>query len=263
MIRHKRNFGKSNKMVQGGKAKIKKINHPPQTTNITMRHQQRNAVITSKRGAERQSFNWNNIKYTKVKPIWKGETVFIIGGGPSLSKFDFNRLKDKNTLAINKAVQTCPWADILYWTDSRVYSWLKNDIGKFKGDKYTIKPFNTPPDVKVLKNTGTKGLELDPSGIRHGNNSGYAAINLAYHLGVNRIVLLGFDMGNMAGKGHFHEGYPVNMTMDKTYETKMLPTFDSLVYPLKENGIEIINASPVSKIRCFTKMNIEKALLLG
>ncbi len=263
MIRHKRNFGKSNKMIKGGKATVRKINHPPQTTNTTMRHEQRRSVITSKGGAERKSFNWNNIKYTKVKPIWKGETVFIIGGGPSLSKFDFNRLRDKNTLAINKAVQTCPWADILYWTDSRVYSWLKNDINKFQGDKYTIKPFNTPPSVKVLKNTGANGLELDPSGIKHGNNSGYAAINLAYHLGVKRIVLLGFDMGNLGAKSHYHEGYPVSMTMNKTYESKMLPVFNSLVKPLKENGVEVINASMVSKIKCFKRMPIEKALLLS
>ena len=263
MIRHKRNLGRSTKMIQGGKAKIKKINHPPQTTNIAIRRQHKNVVITPKGGAERKTFNWNNIKYARVKPIWKGETVFIIGGGPSLSKFDFNVLKNKNTLAINKAVQNCPWADILYWTDSRVYSWLKNDINEFKGDKYTIKPFNTPPDVNALKNTGTKGLELDPSGIRHGNNSGFAAINLAYHLGVKRIVLLGFDMGNTGQKSHYHDGYPVSMTANKIYEERMLPTFDSLVQPLKENGVEIINASMVSKIKCFRKMPIEKALLFS
>ena len=250
-------------MIKGGKANIKKINHPPQSVNSTIRQQRRSGVITSKRGLERKTFNWNNIKYTKVKPIWKGETVFIIGGGPSLYKFDFNLLRNKNTLAINKAVQTCPWADILYWTDSRVYSWLKTDINNFKGDKYTIKPFNTPPEVNVLKNTGTEGLELDPIGIRHGNNSGYAAINLAYHLGVKRIILLGYDMGNMGTQSHYHNGYPVNMTMNETYESKMLPTFKSLVEPLKKNDVEIINANPISKIKCFTKMSLEKALLLG
>ena len=261
MIRHKRNF-KSTKMVQGGKSRIKKINHPPQQLNSQVRSK-RGSVITSKSKLDGSTFNWNNIKYTSVKPIWKGETVFIVGGGPSLSKFDFNLLKRKNVITINKSVRSCPWAKILYWTDSRVYSWLKEDIEKFKGDKYTIKPFNTPLDIKVLKNTGTSGLELDPSGIRHGNNSGFAAINLAYHLGVKRIVLLGFDMGNMGAKGHYHEGYPVLITANKTYEERMLPTFDSLVQPLKENGIEIINASMVSKIKCFRKMPIEKALLFS
>jgi len=261
MIRHRRNL-KSTKMVQGGKSRIKKINHPPQQLNSPVKNK-RGSVITSKSKLDGSTFDRSNIKYTKVKPIWKGETVFIVGGGPSLSKFNFNLLKGRNIIAINKSIKSCPWAQILYWTDSRVYSWLKDDIEKFKGDKYTIKPFNTPLNVKALKNTGTSGLELDPVGIRHGNNSGFAAINLAYHLGVKRIILLGFDMGNIGQKSHYHDGYPVLMTSNKTYEERMLPTFNSLVKPLEENGVEIINASMVSKIKCFKRMPIEKALLFS
>tara|TARA_R100000655_G_scaffold26167_3_gene53930 strand:- start:885 stop:1700 length:816 start_codon:yes stop_codon:yes gene_type:complete len=268
MIRHR---GKTKKaaIIQGGrKGRIKKISHPAlqevrnevHSQNRTFLKKQRPAVIKSKRGSDEPVFDWNKVNFSKVEPIWKGETAFIIGGGPSLEKFDFKQLKYKKTIAINKAVQFYPEADILYWTDSRVYSWYKKEIDNFKGDKYTIKPFHVPKDVKALRNTGKTGLEYDPTGLRHGNNSGYAAINLAFHLGVKRIILLGFDMGNTGGKSHFHEGYPVKKTQDKTYEMTMAPCFLSLVEPLKRKKVEVINANPNSKLNCFPKLPIGKCL---
>ena len=127
-----------------------------------------------------------------------------------------------------------PNADILYWTDSRVYSWYKKDIDKFKGEKYTIKPYgDLTKDIKILKNTGKGGLELEATAIKHGNNSGYAAINLAYHLGVKRIVLLGFDMQNIGGKSHFHDGYPTRTTKNDVYGRSMIPLFASIVKSFK------------------------------
>ena len=148
--------------------------------------------------------------------------------------------------------------------NSRVYSWYKKDIDKFKGQKYTIKPYgDLYKDIKILKNTGKSGLELDSTAIRHGNNSGYAAMNLAYHLGAKRIVLLGFDMQNIAGKSHFHEGYPTRTTKNEVYGRSMIPLFASIVKPLKEKKIEVINACPNSALKFFKKLPIDKALLFS
>jgi hypothetical protein len=79
-------------------------------------------------------------KISKVSEIWKGETVYIIGGGPSLKDFKWEWLIGKITIAVNKAFYSYPNADILYWTDGRFYNWIKDDINKFKGTKYTITP---------------------------------------------------------------------------------------------------------------------------
>ena len=270
MIRHKGNVKKT--VVSSGRnRRIKKINHPAlqevknevHSKNKTFLKKNRASVIQSKRGAKGSAFDWNKVNFVKVEPIWKGETAFIVGGGPSLANFNFDKLQYKKTIIINKAIQFYPKADILYWTDARVYHWYKKDIDNFRGDKYTIKPFDVPKDVKALRNTGKHGLEYDPTGVRHGNNSGYAAINLAVHLGVKRIVLLGFDMGNQGNQSHFHDGYPVKVTQNKTYELTMAPMFLSLVEPLRKKKIEIINANPQSKLNCFPKMNLEKALSLS
>ena len=197
----------------------------------------------------------------KVEPMWKGETVYIIGGGTSLNGFNWNGLVGKKTIAINKAFMTYPKANALYWTDSRFYRWYTNDINNFKGLKYTIRPCTEyTSDIKVLRKGIKFGLEEPRDRLSHGNNSGYAAINLAYHLGAKRIILLGYDMKNDGKKGHFHDGYPVPVTSDKIYRDQFLPGFEILADLLREKNIQIFNASPISNIKCFPKINYDKAL---
>ena len=207
----------------------------------------------------------STVTFSKVHPIWKDETVFIIGGGPSLKNFDFNLLKDKKTIAINKAILYHPTSDIMFWSDKEIYKWFKPYIDKFKGKKYTIYPFTNDwvnKEIKILKSSGKDGLKLDPGAVTDGNSSGYAAINLAYHLGVSRIVLLGFDMGNIKGENHFHEVY-FGLEVKKEKYVEWGESFTSLAHSLEERGIEVINASPNSALKVFKKLPLEKALQLN
>ena len=75
------------------------------------------------------------IEYSVVPKEFEGETIYIIGGGPSLKNFDFRSLAGSRTIAVNKAMFFYPNADVLYWTDSRFYTWYKNDIDNFKSLK--------------------------------------------------------------------------------------------------------------------------------
>lgn len=198
---------------------------------------------------------------SKIEPIWKGETVFIIGGGPSLADFNWSSLTGRKTITINKSLLSYPNADILYWTDSRVYTWMKKEIDDFKGLKYTIRDNRAyAGDVKILRKGDKFGLDESKDTLSHGNNSGYAAINLAYHLGVKRIILLGYDMGNDGKRGHFHSGYPVPVTGDNIYRDQFIPGFNILADLLKQKGIEVYNASTRSALTAWPKITIEKAL---
>jgi len=202
----------------------------------------------------------NNINYSSVKPIFKGETIYLIGGGPSLAGFNFKLLNNKKVIAINKAILYYPKADVMYWTDTRVYNWFKKEIDEFSGLKYTIRNVSGP-NINILRNTGKGGIEINAEGLRHGNNSGFAAINLAVHLGASRIVLLGYDMATTGKMTHWHNGYNnVNRTKESIYTNNMLPYFQTLVEPLQSLGIEIINANPNSEIKCFKKVSIDHAL---
>lgn len=198
---------------------------------------------------------------SKVDPIWEGETVFIIGGGPSLQNFNWSLLNGKKTIAINKSLLSFPNANVLYWTDSRVYSWMKQDIDNFKGPKFTIRDHPSyVGDIKILRKGNKFGLEESKDTLSHGNNSGYAAINLAYHLGAKKIILLGYDMMNDGKKSHHHDGYPVPATGDKIYRDQFMPGFSILADLLKQKRIEVYNVSPHSLLTVWPKISIEKAL---
>jgi len=203
----------------------------------------------------------STIKYSTVENIFDNETVYIIGGGPSLKNFDFRQLIGAKTIAINKAILFHSRADVLYWTDVRFYTWHKHEIDNYKGLKFALKPGSQySSDVKILKKGKAYGIETDPQTLAHGNNSGYAAINLAYHLGAKRIILLGFDMAGNGSDGHFHDGYPTKSAGDRMYQDKFIPGFKQLAAALAMTNVTVLNASPYSKLTVFPKITLEQAL---
>ena len=203
----------------------------------------------------------SNFSFSFVDNIWEGETVYILGGGPSLKNFNFKELRGSKVIAINKAMYAWPESQVLFWTDSRFYTWYKNDVDRLKCLKYTLTPGSLyTGDINILRKGACHGLEEPKDSLAHGNNSGYAAINLAYHLGAKRIILLGFDMRNEGGETHFHDGYPTRGTSDRMYVDKFLPGFRSLAASLKDKGVTVLNASTYSRLDVFTKISLEAAL---
>jgi hypothetical protein len=117
------------------------------------------------------------------------------------------------------------------------------------------------PDVQVLRNTGMLGLELDPTGLRAGHNSGYQAINLAVHLGAARILLLGYDMGpDATGLSHWFGEHPDRVASPYP---QMRAAFDSLVEPLAALGIAIVNCSRRTALTTFPCQALERALAVA
>jgi uncharacterized Rossmann fold enzyme len=207
----------------------------------------------------RDSINKQNILYGKIDPIWDNETVYIVGGGPSLSDFDWNKLKGKKVIAINRAFQVLPEADVVYWTDSRFWKWYSNEIKRFRGLKVTCRPYSPPSqDVILLKAVNNKPYESDPSHISHGNNSGYGAINLAVKLGAKKIYLLGYDMDSSNNKTHWHNGYEAKH--NHGIYIKMIQSFTLLAPVLKQMGVVVLNANPKSNLKVFNMCSLESAL---
>ena len=108
---------------------VRKIMQEPNAViNISKNMQLRNSAEPSP----------SKVKYSTVPKLFPQETIYIIGGGPSLKNFNFKTLIGKKTIAINKAIIYHPTADILYWTDGRFYTWFKNEVDNFKGLKFAI-----------------------------------------------------------------------------------------------------------------------------
>lgn len=193
-----------------------------------------------------------------VPRVWDGETAVILAGGPSLTQKDVDAVRGRaRVLAIKDAVRLAPWADALYACDGKW--WKRWGAGlRFEGLKYSLE-YPQAPLAGVLANTGPKGLELDPSGIRTGKNSGYQAINLAVHLGVRRVILLGYDMQPAEdGRHHWFGAHPYS-TNNPPYWA-FLDLWPSIVEPLKAVGVEVVNATRRTALDCFPKVSLEEAL---
>ena len=213
----------------------------------------------------------------QVEPEWAGETVAILGGGPSLDQAQVDACRGRcRAIAVNTAYQLAPWADILYFSDEVWWCWHHGGVDNqgvshkrdaryhaFAGRKVALSnagTFHREPAVRVLQNYDARpGLCEIRDGVYTGRSSGYQAINLAAHLGVVRILLLGFDMRAVAGRTHWHQGHK-RATAPCDLENVMLPWFQTLIEPCRKRGIEIVNCTPGSAITCFKKAPLETAL---
>ena len=217
------------------------------------------------------------LPFWNVAPEWAGETVAILGGGPSLTPWQAEACRGAcRVIAVNTSYWLAPWADLLYFSDDVWWCWHHGGMEMsgqshpgdpryhaFRGIKAALenaRTYGRDPAARILKNYDTgSGLCTIRDGVYTGRNSGYQAINLAVHLGVARILLLGFDMRAVAGRTHWHMAHK-RPTAPGDFEKEMLPRFPSLVAPLAERGIEIINCTPGSAIECFPRGRIESAL---
>jgi hypothetical protein len=194
--------------------------------------------------------------YWVVPPAWSGDTCYILAGGPSLARVPISRLRNRgHVIVINDSFELAPWAGVLYFCDQRWWDRKKFDVKtRFQG-RQLVTLENIIPGVRTLRNSGALGLETDPGALRHGSNSGYQAINLAYHFGARRIILLGYDLRIDGDRTHWHPGHPGQTPAGFGLTLKtMLATFPSLVEPLKEAGVEVLNATEGSALDCFPRV---------
>lgn len=199
-----------------------------------------------------------------VPKCWPGETIAILASGPSLTPEDVAFCRGRaRVIAIKDAIRLAPWADLFYCCGGEILAtWWKHygPTFTFDGPKYTLDP-KAAAYATVLRNTGVTGLETDPTGLRTGRNSGYQCVNLAAHLGAKKVVLLGYDMQpSETGKLRWFGTHPYPSNLGPVQFAAFRDCFDTIVEPLKALGIEVINASRRTALRCFPTMSIEEAL---
>lgn len=197
---------------------------------------------------------------TTVPKLWPGDTFVLIGSGPSLIPEDVDLVRGRaRVIAINSSYKRAPWADVLYAADAKWWTWEQGAPG-FAGLKYAVAAADpvTWPDVQVLQNTGPLGLELEPTGLRTGFNSGYQAINLAVHLGAARILLLGYDLSPAPdGLTHWHGDHP---DRQPSPYGAMREAFPSLIEPLAALQISVVNCSRRTALTVFPRAPLDDEL---
>ena len=181
--------------------------------------------------------------------LWPGETVCILGAGPSLTGAIVGGIKDRaRVIAVNSSYRLAPWADLLYGCD---YAWWHHYQPEFAGLKVT-------QDEKAAAEFGLlhvvscdqPGLSSDPSRIHQGGNGGYQAINLAVLLGAAKIILLGYDLHG----GHWHGAHAgLNNPTPGNFQ-RWIPAYRTI-----QSTIPIINCTAGSALDAFPFMTLEAA----
>lgn len=196
-----------------------------------------------------------------VQKLCDKGTVFIIGGGPSLKGFDFSKISDKHIIGVNNAFMLGDFVDVCWFGDVNWYERNKSQLDNFKGLKYHCcnRSASRPDTIRYTRGK-PQGIDKDPTKVAWNNNSGGSAINLAYHLGAARIILLGFDMKfNEFGENNWHD-YHVKRDPKWNPYYRFLKCFPMIAHDAKKLGIEIINTSLDSALNMFPKKSIDEVL---
>jgi hypothetical protein len=103
------------------------------------------------------------------------------------------------------------------------------------------------------------GFCEEPDTINGGGNSGHQALHLAATFGAKRIVLLGFDMQRTDGKEHWHGKHEGNLPNGKGFPN-WIKSFAFLARDLEKKGVEVINCTRRTALRCFKAGELRETL---
>jgi hypothetical protein len=166
-------------------------------------------------------------------------------------------IKGKNVIAINSSYIAVPWAQYVVFADMRWFLHHRMALMKFAGKIVSCSSAASgpPPVLNVIRKTSV-GLATDTHTLQVKNTTLTAAINLAVHLGVTKIVLLGIDQKAGAdGKIHHHPPHPWKPTADcwRRQQTDLPKVAEDLT----ALNIECVNASPGSALSLWPIVRLE------
>jgi hypothetical protein len=180
----------------------------------------------------------------------QGATMIVCGCGTSLKLLE--RPERFVTIGVNDVGR-------LFTPD---YLVVLNDPRQFNGDRYdyvaqtkakaVFTQLDLPLERVVRFRLGQRGGtdRADPSCLNYTNNSTYAAVDLARHLGARRIGLLGVDFTD----DHFYKAtgkHPLAgqlLQIDREYA--------GLAAACHADGVELVNLSPTSRLKSLPRASL-------
>jgi len=200
-----------------------------------------------------------------------GDEVYIVGGGSSLTEFNFSKLADKCTITVNKSIFHVPNPSyfitvdytFLKKVDRKVFdsistkkffvadfshSFLKEVNKQITDTRYDL-TYNLRNYNLLVRAYKQEGIGYTFKDFRTGRNSGFCALQLAIILGFKKIYLLGMDL-NQQGKTHYHEGYGERT---KTFAPKLDEYHNYFKIGLEQleqerPDIQVISCSSISRL---------------
>ena len=202
-----------------------------------------------------------------IEPEWNGGLCIVAATGESLTEEIAEQCRGHRVVAVSQAHRRLPFADVLYSCDARW--WEKfNGCKTFAGERWSAHNAEFSPKLAVGRKYGlnliegryAEGFSTDPSWISFGSlnacNSAFQAIGIALHKlrgPRKRIALVGVDL-----IGNYFYGKKNELGGAREFGY-FIPGFERASECLPE-GVEIVNCSEVSILKCFPKMSLADAL---
>ena len=228
------------------------------------------------------SFSFNYMKLKKLKDLHKGERVFIVATGPSLTEKDIISLKDEYTISMNsivKLTKKLDWEPSYYVIqDFGVYENLKHDISSLNTSKvlvghnlkwkYNMKNDYTAFPIDFIDHLHSNYMNLNTkfstnlfSQCYDGYTVAYSCLQLAYYLGFAEVFLIGIDASygvdieknNIVPSGKFDPTY-------KEAGVRINYAFDVAAKHLEGSNMVVHNVTDGGMLNSFRRIKLSEVL---
>lgn len=183
--------------------------------------------------------------------------MVIVGGGPSLTGFDFNRLRGHKVIAVNAAGYDVPWADVLMFQDREFLRLHWGLIESWRQRVVTLERLRPACQREIETFEVRDQPDFKGDALKYGPSTGHLAISLAISLGAKRIVLLGYDCRSVDGRSHYHDRYLARQA--SRCGGRFLPTWAGWNAAARRAGVEVFNASAQSDLAEFPSLDFGSA----
>ncbi|MCQ4370003.1 hypothetical protein [Enterobacter asburiae] len=174
------------------------------------------------------------------------KTFICVASGPSLTANDCALASGSGypVIAVNSSWRAVPDCQHIYAAD---FAWWDQ-----YHDSLTVSAERWTQSRRANSRYGVKLFRPSENGPF---NSGQRAIQLAAHLGAEKVILLGYDC-TLENGAHWHGSHPATMHNPVPREViRWHEDFSSLAGQLP--GVEIINASRHTALTCFRLSTLE------
>lgn len=191
-------------------------------------------------------------------PDWTGRLVLIMGAGPSAAREALDALPSHLVqFPVNASFRLSARPSALHACDAAFWreypAALLTLCPKFGHDQQEL-----PAGVTGIRIRQDLDFSDEPLTVG-GTNSGQHAINLAYHFGARRIILIGFDMSE-TGPVHWHGEHPAGMNNPRKHNFEAWrASLGKMAATLRDHGVEVINASRTTALDAFPRASLYEA----
>ena len=210
--------------------------------------------------------------------MWNAERAYLVGGGPSLATFQWDRLAEKkHVIAVNRAFLDVPTAELFFTEDLRVIERYAAQLNMYSdmggtvvyhalAESYAAQASKLVPDARIIARRRDDKFWSDSlsEGLTVSSNSAVGAANLADIFGVSTLYLLGMDCSGTSKDGRFMANYHEDYEgPDWRVSSDQLDTFASdWEHWVKRKAcmriVNVVNPKRPSALKCFETMTFQE-----